>query len=633
MTGYTYEKDLSNNRFVQRQMGAPSLNPPLNINSSLFPIDREEANAELERGEYVLSKKDGSLKKVLGTPHYQEGTPALLSTGDFIFSKHSSMGVKKEDGDILNLSKLSSVKSKNTPANILKKNIDVPHHNKMVALLQDPLKGDALSVNSAQQMVDKNMKKLEKIAALQENTKGRLEELPNFSLESLPTFKTGGKFLPKYQNAGRFTEEEKKKAVKRDSPSKGFKLVHTEGNKNYFKKEGSTGQSYYVEKGNITPMTVEDILTNPKYKTFNRANAGAPPEWRRKSAEILHNTGRMRFWADEPQYEYTESSSTPSVGEKVGQIAVTGGKSSGTSTTTPSSIGNVVGQIAGVYANSGVPQKKDDTPSPPSIGYSEKIPLTPEQKLGVANGIYNALQVKRFNPIRPYVEFTPLVSETINPQIYRNNVKSQFSQMVNANQASNPILARINNAQHFGTSLDNLNKMEAEAYNQNIGIANQTAQYNNQGINNTHFKNVELGKKYYDETVLSNQNFLRENQIARNQILKDFLQYKGDNLALKMYEASLPRGSRTIYVNPNTNETSYFPKPGYEKRTENLPIYSYDLNNGGLTFNNVGIPINQGATSPELDYSKWKKQMVDAGVNPSELTFATYIQWRRTEKT
>lgn len=625
MEGYTYQKDLKNTMFIPRQATSSLQDEDISVNTTLSPIEKEEANAELEKGEYVL-KTDGSLLRVLGKPHYKGGTPALLKGGDFIFSNNKATSIPKEDGKDLNLLKLSPSKSKNTPATVLSKEINVPHHNKMVALLSNDFV-DNIGKKSAELMIAKNMKKLKKIAALQENEKGMLRELPDFSQSSdVPEFKEGGGFIPKYQVGG-LNDTIKKSAKKVNKASEGFTEIGREGNKTFYKREGAK-KGYTVPKGEITPMTIEDILTNPKYKTFNKANEGAPEEWRKESARILYSTGKMRYWSDEPQYEYTEEGA-------VSPPAPVGIPSLVRTPTAPTTLPG--GDIALTNIPGNYYQKSDknvsNTYGIPLDSEQSYRYLTPEQKLGVANGIYNALQVTKFNPIRPYAQFTPLVQETINPQIYRNNVKSQFSQMVAANQATNPLLARINNAQHFGTSLDNINKMEADVYNQNINIANQTAQYNNKGINEAHLKNVELGKNYYDQTVLSNQNFIRENQIARNKVIDDFLKYRGDNLELAMYEAALPRGTRTIYVDPNSNKTSFTPVPGYEPRTIDMPMYSFDPNKGVIRFNNVGMDFNNANTkSSNVTYEVWRDAMLKQNVPADQLTFIAYNQWLKTNK-
>ena len=64
--------------------------PDADISHSLDPVDRESANIEAEKGEFVLTNMTDNilpeLYEVKGKRHSQGGTPLNIPEGSFVFS-------------------------------------------------------------------------------------------------------------------------------------------------------------------------------------------------------------------------------------------------------------------------------------------------------------------------------------------------------------------------------------------------------------------------------------------------------------------------------------------------------------------------------------------------------------------
>tara|TARA_R110002020_G_scaffold29814_1_gene94167 strand:- start:26502 stop:29702 length:3201 start_codon:yes stop_codon:yes gene_type:complete len=148
-------------------------NPFNDVNSTLGPVSRDEANLEAERGETALTdlNNDGAfeLYNIAGNRHSSGGTPLNLPPQSFIYSDTASMKLTKDE--LLEMGIAS--KKKITPAKVSKK-YDL---NKYIGVLNDP-NSDHIAVDTAEYMLDKNKKKLSQLAFIQEAKKGFEEGVP-----------------------------------------------------------------------------------------------------------------------------------------------------------------------------------------------------------------------------------------------------------------------------------------------------------------------------------------------------------------------------------------------------------------------------------------------------------------------
>lgn len=167
-------------------------------------------NSEIEKGEVLLKNDMSSILKASGKTHAKGGIKVNLDDGDFIYSNYSKLAISPKEHKLYELKEGGSfAKGKNTPAEVLKRNIDTEDYNKMVALLQDDKKGDLISKKSAALMINKYQEVLGKLAYIQETKKN--EQAPSFSNNTAPVYdnnlKKEIKQQPQYMKKGGFLQQ------------------------------------------------------------------------------------------------------------------------------------------------------------------------------------------------------------------------------------------------------------------------------------------------------------------------------------------------------------------------------------------------------------------------------------------
>jgi hypothetical protein len=155
---------------------------PYEVNNTLQPVPRDEANLEAEKDETVFGDIDGDGGfehfKVGGKRHTQGGTPLNLPEGSFVFSDTAKMKIK--DPEVLGYFGLKPKKGGFTPAEIAKR-YDI---NRYKAILENP-EADEISKNTAQQMINNYNKKLAYLALIQESMKGFPQGIPEVAQKIL----------------------------------------------------------------------------------------------------------------------------------------------------------------------------------------------------------------------------------------------------------------------------------------------------------------------------------------------------------------------------------------------------------------------------------------------------------------
>lgn len=167
-------------------------------------------NSEIEKGEILLKNDMSSILKASGKTHAKGGIKVNLNDGDFIYSNYNKLALSQKEHKLYELKEGGSfAKGKNTPAEVLKRNIDTEDYNKMVALLQDDKKGDLISKKSAALMINKYQEVLGKVAYIQETKKN--EQAPSFSNNTAPVYDTALKNeikqQPQYMKKGGFLQQ------------------------------------------------------------------------------------------------------------------------------------------------------------------------------------------------------------------------------------------------------------------------------------------------------------------------------------------------------------------------------------------------------------------------------------------
>jgi len=154
--------------------------PELAAQSTLQPVDREDANLEAEKGETAYVPDAQGLAahyKIGGKRHSEGGTPLNLPDDSFIFSDTNKM--KIGGPAVQDFGK--NPNKKYTPADIAKQ-YDI---NQYRAILADPSVTDPIQRNTAEMMIANYNLKLGKLGLIQEAKKGFPQGIPAMSLPYL----------------------------------------------------------------------------------------------------------------------------------------------------------------------------------------------------------------------------------------------------------------------------------------------------------------------------------------------------------------------------------------------------------------------------------------------------------------
>jgi len=147
---------------------------PSEVNNTLRPIPRDQANVEAEKGETALTdlNSDGTfeLYNIAGNRHSSGGTPLNLPEQSFIYSDTRAMKLNQAELAELGIDS----KKKITPADVSKK---FPL-NKYYEVLDNADSSDIIATETAESMLENNKLKLSHLAYLQEAKKGFSEGVP-----------------------------------------------------------------------------------------------------------------------------------------------------------------------------------------------------------------------------------------------------------------------------------------------------------------------------------------------------------------------------------------------------------------------------------------------------------------------
>ena len=159
------------------------------VKNTISAVPRDKANIEAEGGETIIgdTNNDGFLEHqtIVGKRHSKGGVPLNVPEGSFIFSDTDKLKIK--DPEILKMFGMSANKKGYTPAEIAKKY----QVNDYMAILKDDTK-DKYSKETAQVMLDSNLKKLGMLALVQESMKGFPDGVPAIAESVMEGMMGGG---------------------------------------------------------------------------------------------------------------------------------------------------------------------------------------------------------------------------------------------------------------------------------------------------------------------------------------------------------------------------------------------------------------------------------------------------------
>ncbi len=502
----------------------------VDINTTIKPIEREESNAELEKGEIVFDPNKLTLHKVLGKRHSAGGTPVNLDSGSFIFSDYKKLAINKKNADLMEF------KKGGTPAKVLAKEVNIKHHNSMVDMISNQ-KGDEISHNAAQLMIEKNLEKTGQVAYLQEEKKRFPQGRPEFSQGTAPVYSAeinmqlakaeqyqkGGHFLPKFQLGAMATlpfmnadfecpcgrdpvtrlcipcPDGDPRLGKLNAPlvseaPKGYNPVGSLNNSNYYSNTAFGATS----KG------------SPDFnKAFAAARDGSTFMWNGKPYKKEYAKPGIS-----DRFVRTESSALP---QRNMQPEERMAPTRATPTTT------VTGRTQGPQ------QVPTSNPDLPVIAKYPKIGLTDYQKLDLGRQAIAALSIKRYDPIRQQQESVITQPELFSAQPYLNQInQGYFNAAASLRTLTNPSQLTAANRELYGNRLDQSDKAIGNIENQNVSLLNASKQNNANILNSDAVANRGFDQKYYNDTILSRQNYDNLKDIATDNLFNGFNETMGE---------------------------------------------------------------------------------------------------------
>lgn len=221
----------------------------MEANSYMGPVDREDANIEVEKGESAFGDINGdSFAELMffgGKRHHSGGTPVNVPPGTFIFSDTAKLRIK--DSELLEkFFNIKNPKKKGyTPAEISKQYKDF---NKHMETIKDST-SDELAVGTAYEMINGIKDKLGALALIQESMKGFPDGIPSFAESAI-----AGLGMDPQELVQRMMPQEQQQPMQ--APMGEMKyggLPKAQNGKNWYDKDykGSyKGQGFYGSKAN-----------------------------------------------------------------------------------------------------------------------------------------------------------------------------------------------------------------------------------------------------------------------------------------------------------------------------------------------------------------------------------------------
>lgn len=575
----------------------PSIEVDPKINSTIKE-NPYRSNVEIEGGEIVLQPDLSALFKAKGAKHSRGGMDVLLKPDSFVFSDFKGLEIDKKERELFELKEGGK---SNTPAEVLKKNVDPKHYNTLVNIMEDPYKDD-LAKKSAALMLEKYLQGLGNIAFIQENKKGFPQGVPEFAANTAPVYnpelkheieenkqymKAGGTTNPYMQAGGpKYSAETDlvKKLLQRiglkDIPKKDILKfippIYSEARRNpvpfdpIAPPNRAIGSLPYMEQYN--PIDNTSIVNANLEKA--KAQWEAQVELQRQRALVK----KIGTGAPKPKV-----ATTPNVGMSPALIAL---------------MTEDIGNLGIEGANAGIKDGKPTPPDPkvkdlnvtPQGSKQADWRFTPWQKLSHLNNLMQYANVKKYMPYRSRYNATYVDPALVNPEQAIGDVKGMAHQQLSSISTLNPILRNAQAASISGQVMNQVPGIRSQYDNQNAQILNQTRQYNNQVKNNESMINMGNDQTYYTQAVEGRKNFDNMRSNTWNQYMNNLL---GD---------------------VKSNQTL-----AYNLLTQDNPAYAFDWATGSATRTNKSIMDVQAASAKGDDIETYAKDLIDNyGISPEK---------------
>jgi hypothetical protein len=563
------------------------------ITESVKPVDRDVANIEAEKGEYILKPGLTGIHKVMGKTHSEGGTPLFAEGGSFIFSNDPKLAITKNERVGFGFKGGNNAKSKNTPAMIIGREVNPKDYNAYVATLENP-DTDKIAKTTAGLMLEKLQQKLGQIAYLQESKKGT--KPPDFSQGTAPVtqpeFQDIAEKMSEYRLGGYAGggEIDPRTGLPID-PSDQYPGGRTtlgkitpKGLANSFNYPGGVPnlikdwQGAGVDLTNMNSRDAQDAMYNWALKNnpdlirnmwsqYGNTAAGQRQhlnynydnlnDSELQAARHSYSDGMLgaRTFAPTPWPKLDiPKPNWPDIG--------------------PPTPNQPIGQNPNQPSNPGV------TPQPggnPTLPYQIKGKLTDSQ---IANLGYLGLQsmnINRYYPTRQQVSLPQVRLDQVNVQPYLNQINTQAHEAYGV-ASLNPRTSSLVASNIRGAALDQSNQAISNVANQNVQIGNQQNLTNLQQMTNQVMTNSQLNNQYYNQIQSTNQNFDNERRFANNQFMSTLNNYQSQQDKTAWALASVNKYGTRKVTDPKTGRTYDLPTPLYEQTNSGIK-YNADVAN------------------------------------------------------
>lgn len=539
------------------------------INATIGKND-ERANVEIEKGELILQPDLSGLHTAIGKRHSGGGVNVNLKPNTFVFSDDKTLAFSEKEQELFEF-KMGGKTSKrlNTPAQVLKRNVNPKHYNTLVANIRDAKK-DAITKNSSTMMLEKYIQTLGNVAYLQEAKKDFPTGIPEFSEGTAPVYKEevkdnvmsqkqyakfGGKITNPYEEemapGGIFLpiEPYRKSRTKQGSITPTRQLNHYNRGPEYLQKweQAIPGISKLDNKeaqariydymassdsglGAISEMWRKYGLTNEgkKYKDLvGMTNNGVFDQT--KELDPTQIAALKKAYTDGMfgvrQLEFQNQEAPPLAEVTMPNVTVT---------STP---------------RKKMPVPTPGTINPPEQGVTEiETAFTPEQRIAQGYANFKYANAKRYMPYRSRMNASYVDPMLVNPEQVISDVQGSANSQIASLNSLSPILRNAQAQGMAGQMFNQLAGIRSQYDNQNAQITNQTRAMNNQIRNNTTGQNMQNDQQYYRESVAGRQNY--------------------DNL--KGFLADQAMNTRTQHVQENE-------QLAWNLLTQQNPVYGFDF--------------------------------------------------------
>lgn len=601
--------------FFKLGSNVKSINVDPDINSTIKE-NPYASNVEIEGGEMVLQPDLSALFKAVGKKHKQGGMDVFLKPDSFIFSDDPTLALQNHEQNQFELKRQGGKfdPKANTPARVVRRNIDPKHYNKLISNITDVKKDDLVKRSSAL-MLQKYIDGLGRIAYLQEQKKGMPDGLPSFSTDTAPVFsqdvkdnvnatKQYGKYGGHvYGYGGRWGAWHSATPTPVKWGNTDFTGVLSDDD--ILRRKMQTGGEFLLPPDTVVPKSNNGFP--PWFKLWTKSNTVAG-RTTPTGLNSVYNDGTSiyndyNYWKglngnknfsspDDYQrfvYNYVQKFDPDAVSNMWNKWGMTsagkfddslfGARTLELSNWRPAKAPmltyqhNISTQISPrTILNNldsptpSVPQKDTTSLSPNNVdGTAQGVKradwqFTPWQKLSQGYNASKYAALQREMPVRGHLNSTYINSYLLNPEQAVADVQASANSQTNALNTLNPILRDAQASSIQGSVMNQLPGIRSQYDNANADIINRTRQYNNQVRNDETRANLANDLQYAAQASVGRQNFAN---------MKSFLADQ--------------------YMNNLMGDVSANQSLAYKLLQQNNPAYAYDWRTGNFTRNKQNI--------------------------------------------